>query len=36
MEEGVVVVEGWVSPSEGVYGRCGPWSRIRLWMEAAT
>lgn len=36
MEEGVVVVVGWVSPSEGVYGRDGPWSRIRGWMEAAT
>ena len=36
MGEGVAVVVGWVSLSEGVYGRYGPWSGIRRWKQAAT
>ena len=36
MGEGVAVVVGWVSLSEGVYGRYGPWSGIRGWRQAAT
>lgn len=33
---GVAVVVGWVSPSEGVYGLDGPWSRIRGWRQPAS
>ena len=34
-EVGVAVVAGWVARSEGVYGRYGPWSKIRRWKQAA-